>query len=212
MAFKRSRVRLPSAPLCHSLGLPGSRKVGNGLRAALQAEVAQDALQLIHERLPLPDHRVQAPPLTVHLGTASVRTPSGNQQQSLHPCQIASPGTPIPPLDFNAVTGSQLAAQGLAALVGRDVLRHFLMIYNGVDGIWTLSFWRVYQRAPDLFGAPSPLLAGCLHPVAYLDGRMSRGVRIEQCFGSRESVVASRPWRYMSGECWSDSDKQRACS
>jgi len=34
---------------------PARGKVGNGLRAALQAEVAQDALQLIHERLPLPD-------------------------------------------------------------------------------------------------------------------------------------------------------------
>ena len=74
------------------------------------------------------------------VSTTTVLTPSGQQQQSLYPCQISFPGTPIPPLDFNAVTGSQLATQGLAALIGRDLLRHFLMIYNGVDGNWTLSF------------------------------------------------------------------------
>ena len=74
------------------------------------------------------------------VSTVNVLTPSGQQQQSLYPCRISFPGTPIPALDLNAVTGSQLAAQGLAVLIGRDLLRHFLIVYNGVDGLWTLSF------------------------------------------------------------------------
>jgi hypothetical protein len=74
------------------------------------------------------------------VGVATVQTPAGPQAQSLYPCQISFPGTPIPALHFNSVTGSQLAAQGIAVLVGRDLLRYFQIVYNGVDGIWTLAF------------------------------------------------------------------------
>jgi hypothetical protein len=36
--------------------------------------------------------------------------------------------------------GSTLKPQGIVALIGRDLLRNFLLIYDGVHGSWTLSF------------------------------------------------------------------------
>jgi predicted aspartyl protease len=73
------------------------------------------------------------------VGTVNIVTPSGHQTQYLYPCRISFPGTPIQPLDFNAVTGSN-AIPGFAMLIGRDVLRYFQLVYNGVDGFWTLAF------------------------------------------------------------------------
>ena len=43
-------------------------------------------------------------------------------------------------LPFAAVIGSQMGALGYSALIGRDVLRFFQLVYNGVEGIWTLAF------------------------------------------------------------------------
>ncbi|MEK7384828.1 MAG: hypothetical protein AABZ83_00180, partial [candidate division NC10 bacterium] len=51
--------------------------------------------------------------------------------------QIPSfPGTPIPTLPVNVVIGSSLAPLGFSVLVGRDVLRFFQIVYNGVEGMW----------------------------------------------------------------------------
>lgn len=73
------------------------------------------------------------------VSTTKVVTPSGEEEQFIYPCRITFPGTPIPPLDLNAVTGGN-PLPGFAALIGRDLLQHFLLIYNGVDGFWTLAF------------------------------------------------------------------------
>lgn len=73
------------------------------------------------------------------LGTVLLHTPGGPVTQEIFPCQIRFPGTPIHPLDFSAVPGSNLAPQGIVALIGRDLLRHFQLVYNGVEGFWTLS-------------------------------------------------------------------------
>lgn len=58
----------------------------------------------------------------------------------IYPCQMEFPGTPIPPLQMNAVIGGHLRAQGIIALIGRDILRSCQLVYNGVDGFWTLAF------------------------------------------------------------------------
>lgn len=38
------------------------------------------------------------------------------------------------------VIATELAAQGISALIGRDVLASCLLIYNGVEGTFTLGF------------------------------------------------------------------------
>ncbi len=54
---------------------------------------------------------------------------------------MAFPGTPIiGTVPFNFVIGGQVGALGYAALIGRDVLTHFQLVYNGVEGFWTLAF------------------------------------------------------------------------
>lgn len=58
----------------------------------------------------------------------------------MYSCDISFPGTPIRTLPFNVVIGSSLAPLGFSVLVGRDVLGSFQIIYNGVEGMWTLAF------------------------------------------------------------------------
>lgn len=74
------------------------------------------------------------------VGLTPVSTPSGQTIHATYACKISSPGTPIPPLMLNAVVGCQLQGFGHIALIGRDILRHFLLVYNGVEGSWTLAF------------------------------------------------------------------------
>jgi predicted aspartyl protease len=73
-------------------------------------------------------------------GVTQVATPGGEVQQAVYACDIAFPGTPIPTLPFNSVIGSQLEGLGYSALIGRDVLRFFQLVYNGAEGLWTLAF------------------------------------------------------------------------
>lgn len=71
---------------------------------------------------------------------ATVHTPGGLSQQNVYPARFAFPGTPLPAIDFNAVLGSILKPQGIIALLGRDVLTHFMLIYNGPGGYITLGY------------------------------------------------------------------------
>lgn len=73
-------------------------------------------------------------------GFAPIATPGGTVQQPVYACDMEFPGTPIPVVPFNFVIGSQVAGLGYAALIGRDVLTHFQLVYNGVEGLWTLAF------------------------------------------------------------------------
>ena len=45
-------------------------------------------------------------------------------------------------LNFGAVAviGSQLSPQGIQALIGRDVLKNCLFVYDGQAGIFSLAF------------------------------------------------------------------------
>jgi hypothetical protein len=69
-----------------------------------------------------------------------VEVPGGSASHALYRCEIGLPGTPIPALPFNSVVGIGLARLGFSALLGRDVLRHFQLVYNGAEGFWTLAF------------------------------------------------------------------------
>jgi hypothetical protein len=52
---------------------------------------------------------------------------------------MSFPGTQLPGLEFSSLIGSVLAAQGIVGLLGRDVLSHFLLVYNGPAGMFSLA-------------------------------------------------------------------------
>jgi len=59
-------------------------------------------------------------------------------KQNVYPIQIEVIGLPISIETPNAI-GAALGAQGLIALIGRDVLQHCTLFYNGITGSFTLS-------------------------------------------------------------------------
>jgi hypothetical protein len=74
------------------------------------------------------------------VGIAPVLTPSGSARQLLYPADIVITGMPGRH-SFTQVIGTpHLAAQGIVALIGRDVLRNALFVYNGSTGQFTLAF------------------------------------------------------------------------
>jgi hypothetical protein len=80
-------------------------------------------------------------------GSTSMHTPSTGAAPhvaDLYDVSIVVPGAGphhaplvIPAL---AVTDANFAARGIDALIGRDVLRDCLMVYNGTAGVFTLAF------------------------------------------------------------------------
>lgn len=73
------------------------------------------------------------------VGYTDVFTPSGSERQNTHPAKFSFPGTKLPEINFSAVLASKLKEQKIIALIGRDVLSHFILMYNGPAGIFTLA-------------------------------------------------------------------------
>jgi hypothetical protein len=73
------------------------------------------------------------------INKVQVQTPSGSASQYTYPVRMSFPGTPLPGIEFSSVLGSVLAAQGIIGLLGRDVLTHFVLIYNGPAGMFSLA-------------------------------------------------------------------------
>lgn len=63
---------------------------------------------------------------------------SASSQCNTYPVRIDLQGLPIG-IDATKAIGAPLAAQGLVALIGRDVLSHFTLFYNGTTGQITLA-------------------------------------------------------------------------
>ena len=59
-------------------------------------------------------------------------------QQNVHPIQIEVVGLPIT-ISAPRAIAAPLAAQGLVVLIGRDVLQHCTLFYNGPSGSFSLS-------------------------------------------------------------------------
>jgi len=74
------------------------------------------------------------------IDTMPISTPQGTDTRHVYACKISLPGTPIPPLTPIRVIGCELQTFGHSTLIGRNILSHFLFIYNGVEGSWTLAF------------------------------------------------------------------------
>ena len=69
----------------------------------------------------------------------NVSSPNGNRLQNVYFVRLAFPGSPIPPLEI-PVVGVQLNQGRTISLIGRDLLRHCVLIYNGPMGSYTISF------------------------------------------------------------------------
>jgi len=80
------------------------------------------------------------------VGVANVWTAGGPPQQATYPGRFTFPGSNLPAIDFNALLGANLAGQlagvtgqAIVALIGRDLLQHFVLVYNGPAAMFTLA-------------------------------------------------------------------------
>lgn len=88
-------------------------------------------------------------------GEVSIGTAGGEHEVPVYTGVLSFPGTGIRDLSIERLVGVDLTGQGLgtvrhstaddpqpgriAALIGRDVLAHFVMVYNGPAGMITLG-------------------------------------------------------------------------
>lgn len=71
------------------------------------------------------------------VGISTVVTTAGSVRQNLFPVKVMLPRLAV---EISAVLGADLRPFGVVALIGRDILSRFLMIYHGLGGTVTLSF------------------------------------------------------------------------
>ncbi|MFP4136310.1 MAG: aspartyl protease family protein [Candidatus Acetothermia bacterium] len=73
------------------------------------------------------------------IGATKVSTPSGQATQELYAVKFSFPGKGLPDMTSLNVLGSDLKRQNISALIGRDILRHCLLVYDGTSGSVTLA-------------------------------------------------------------------------
>ena len=73
-------------------------------------------------------------------GVTTIATPSGVAQHATYPAALSFPGTALPDVSFADVIGAPLHGQGIIAIIGRNVLRDFVLIYNGPGGSVSLAY------------------------------------------------------------------------
>lgn len=59
-------------------------------------------------------------------------------EQNVYPISVEVVGLPIA-INAPRAIGAPLEAQGLLVLIGRDVLQHCMLVYNGISGTFSLS-------------------------------------------------------------------------
>lgn len=74
------------------------------------------------------------------IGIERVYTPQGSEEQNKYPVRVSFPSTPLPSVEFGSAYGATLKEQGIIALIGRDLLTHFVFTYNGPGGFITLAY------------------------------------------------------------------------
>ena len=72
------------------------------------------------------------------LGSMVIATPSGSSPRLTYPASLSFPSTTLPPIAFFDFVSGPLTAQGIVAIIGRNVLRNFVLTYNGPGGQITL--------------------------------------------------------------------------
>ena len=76
------------------------------------------------------------------IDTIQVLTPAGvnAHRNPVYPAAMRFSTAPLPALEFTRVVGCDFSGQNIIALVGRDVMRGWLVVYNGPTGEVVLSF------------------------------------------------------------------------
>lgn len=94
------------------------------------------------------DKRVVSALGLLPIGVQKVFTAKGADQQSVYAAKFSFPGTNLPGIEFGQLLGVDLADQRiqlvgnqpLIAILGREILSKFIMIYHGPRGQYTLAF------------------------------------------------------------------------
>jgi hypothetical protein len=74
------------------------------------------------------------------MGVAEMVTPSGiKEKRNIYPISMCFPGTNLPRIPLLPTVGCDLHEQNIVALLGRDVLSKFVLIYNGPGAFISLS-------------------------------------------------------------------------
>ncbi len=73
-------------------------------------------------------------------GYATIVGASGPRRCLTYPASLGFPGTTLPNLTFQDFHGLPLASLGVVAVIGRNVLAHFVMVYNGPGGHVSFSY------------------------------------------------------------------------
>jgi len=128
-----------------------------GSRIAVQLEVASVlAKQLAAEGKPIPqpvtgtalidtgatrsaiDDRTVSKLGLSPVGLVKLGTAAGQKLQALYPLKLTLPQL-ARVIEFESVTGCDLSGTGFEMLIGRDVLRLGLFVYDGVSGSFSLA-------------------------------------------------------------------------
>lgn len=72
------------------------------------------------------------------VGIVTLGTAGGMSQQALYGLRLVIPSIKAT-VDFESVTGCDLSGTDLIMLIGRDVLRIALFVYDGVSGQYTIA-------------------------------------------------------------------------
>ncbi len=73
------------------------------------------------------------------VGQVHVCGQSGLKLQNVYLARMSFPGSPMPTLELPLI-GVQMTGQNLISPIGRDVLRHCVLVYNGPMGSYTIAF------------------------------------------------------------------------
>ncbi len=71
---------------------------------------------------------------TPHIGA------TGAADLPTYPASLSFPGTPLPNVSFFDFAATELAPLGLIAIIGRNVLANFVLVYNGRGGHVSLAY------------------------------------------------------------------------
>ena len=74
------------------------------------------------------------------VNTVGIATPSGTAQANVYVCALYFPGSEMPDLNEVFVIGAQLQNQNYAVLIGRDILRNMILIYDGPGARTTFAY------------------------------------------------------------------------
>ena len=81
------------------------------------------------------------------IDVATVGTAGGPQPRPVYPARLSFPGTPLGTLEFGRLLSVNLAGQQvplqhgqIIVLIGRDILQHCVLVYNGPGAMFSLAF------------------------------------------------------------------------